>query len=47
MAKILVSDDEEGIRNLLDTLLSRNGYDVVLAESGRKGWNSFAANAPM
>jgi CheY-like chemotaxis protein len=37
MAKILVIDDEEGIRDLLDTLLSRKGYDVVLAESGQKG----------
>jgi DNA-binding NtrC family response regulator len=37
MAKILVIDDEQGIRDLLDTLLSRKGYDVVLAESGRKG----------
>jgi DNA-binding NtrC family response regulator len=31
MSKILVIDDEQGIRDLLDTLLSRKGYDVVLA----------------
>ncbi|HMF85913.1 MAG TPA: response regulator [Nitrospiraceae bacterium] len=37
MAKLLVIDDEQGIRNLLDTLLSRKGYDVVLADGGRKG----------
>jgi len=37
MAKLLVIDDEEGIRNLLDTLLSRKGYAVVLADGGRKG----------
>src|SRR5437868_1061194 len=37
MAKILVIDDEQGIRNLLDTLLRMKGYDVVLAASGRKG----------
>ena len=37
MSKILVVDDEEGIRSLLDTILSRKGYQVVLAESGRKG----------
>lgn len=37
MAKILVIDDEQGIRHLLDTLLSRKGYDVVLADGGRKG----------
>ena len=35
IAKILVIDDESGIRNLLDPLLRRKGYDVVLAESGR------------
>lgn len=37
MAKILVIDDELSIRSLLDTLLGRKGYDVVLAESGQKG----------
>jgi two-component system, response regulator, stage 0 sporulation protein F len=37
VAKLLVIDDEQGIRNLLDTLLSRKGYDVVLADGGRKG----------
>ena len=37
MAKVLLIDDEEGIRNLLDTLLRRKGYDVVLADGGRKG----------
>ena len=45
--KILVVDDEEGIRNLLDALLSRKGYDVVLAAGGRSGWNSFGENVPM
>jgi CheY-like chemotaxis protein len=37
LAKILVIDDEQGIRDLLDTLLQRKGYDVVLAASGQKG----------
>jgi len=37
MAKLLVIDDEQGIRSLLDTLLSRKGYAVVLADGGRKG----------
>lgn len=41
MAKILVIDDEPGIRDLLDTLLRRKGYVVVLAESGRKGLELF------
>jgi CheY-like chemotaxis protein len=46
MAKILIIDDEAGIRNLLDTLLRRKGYDIVLAESGRKGLELFRREHP-
>jgi len=46
MAKILVIDDDQGILRLLDTLLSRKGYDVVLAESGRKGLELFRREHP-
>jgi CheY-like chemotaxis protein len=46
MAKILVIDDEEGIRNLLDTLLRLKGYDVVLVASGRKGLELFRRERP-
>ena len=46
MAKILVIDDEPSIRNLLDTLLRRKGYDVVLADSGRKGLELFRREHP-
>ena len=46
MAKILVIDDEQGIRDLLDTLLHRKGYDVVLAESGQKGLDLFRRERP-
>ncbi len=46
MAKIPVIDDEEGIRNLLDTLLSRKGYNVVLADGGRKGLERFRRERP-
>jgi two-component system, NtrC family, response regulator PilR len=34
---ILVVDDEEIMREILDTLLSREGYDVRLASSGAEG----------
>lgn len=44
--KILVVDDEEGIRNLLDAILSRKGYDVVLAASGRTGVELFRRECP-
>jgi CheY-like chemotaxis protein len=46
MAKILVIDDEQGIRDLLDTLLRRKGYDVVVAESGQKGLDLFRQEHP-
>jgi DNA-binding NtrC family response regulator len=46
MAKILVIDDEQGIRHLLDTLLRRKGYDVVLADGGRKGLELFRRERP-
>lgn len=44
--KILVVDDEEGIRNLLDAILSRKGYDVVLAAGGRTGVELFRRECP-
>jgi DNA-binding NtrC family response regulator len=37
MAKILVVDDQLPIRHLLDALLNLNGYEVILADSGRAG----------
>jgi DNA-binding NtrC family response regulator len=46
MAKVLVIDDEQGIRNLLDTLLSRKGYTVVLADGGRRGLELFRRERP-
>lgn len=46
MAKILVIDDEQGIRDLLDALLRRKGYDVILAESGQKGLQLFRRERP-
>jgi len=46
MAKILVIDDEESIRSLLDRLLVRKGYDVVIASNGRKGLEFFRREHP-
>jgi DNA-binding NtrC family response regulator len=46
MAKLLVIDDEPGIRNLLDILLSRKGYTVALADGGRKGMELFRRERP-
>ena len=36
LAKLLVVDDERSMRELLEYMLSRAGYDVTLAENGRK-----------
>jgi DNA-binding NtrC family response regulator len=46
MTKILIIDDEQGIRDLLDTLLRRKGYDVVVAENGREGLKVFRRERP-
>jgi len=35
--KILVVDDEDGMRGFLSTILTRAGYDVVVAESVKTG----------
>jgi CheY-like chemotaxis protein len=47
MAKILVIHDEQGIRDLLDTLLSGKGYDVILSDSGERAWRFFAEHVLM
>jgi len=39
--KILVVDDEQMIRDLASRILTRAGYEVELAESGREGVDRF------
>ena len=46
MARILVVDDEESVRNLLDTVLTRKGHEVLLADGGRKGLELFHTKRP-
>ena len=46
MAKILVIDDDRGIRHLLDTLLRHKGYHVLLAENGQTGLELFRQERP-
>jgi CheY-like chemotaxis protein len=46
MAKILVIDDDRGIRHLLDTFLRHKGYEVILAESGETGLELFRQDHP-
>lgn len=45
-AKILVIDDDQGIRQLLDSLLRHKGYNVLLAENGQKGLELFRQERP-
>jgi two-component system, cell cycle sensor histidine kinase and response regulator CckA len=42
--RILVVDDEDSIRELLDHLLRREGYDVVLATNGIEALEAFHAS---
>lgn len=46
LGKILVIDHEPVVRDLLDTILSQKGYDVVLADGGRKGLELFRRERP-
>ena len=46
MAKILVIDDEPSVRRLIDILLSRDGYEVVLADNGGKGLELYRREHP-
>ncbi|MHC4870252.1 MAG: sigma-54-dependent transcriptional regulator [Planctomycetota bacterium] len=43
--KILFVDDEENMRTMLDIILSKEGYDVDLADSGRKALELFEKNS--
>ena len=46
MARILVVDDEETIRDLLRTVLRRLGHEVLLADRGQKGIEVFRRERP-
>ncbi|MDI6688340.1 MAG: response regulator, partial [Desulfobacterales bacterium] len=45
--KLLLIDDEEGIRKLLSLSLKRDGYQVLTAEDGGKGIELFRKNLPI
>ena len=46
MAKILVIDDDRGIRHLIDIVLRHKGYHVLLAENGQRGLELFRQERP-
>ncbi len=41
MAKILVIDDEEQLRDLLTKMLTRDGHQVMMAQDGEEGIRHF------
>jgi DNA-binding response OmpR family regulator len=44
--RILVIEDNPDTRNLYKHVLEREGYEVILAEDGEKGWSCVQAAAP-
>ena len=46
MARILAVDDDEKIRDLLDTVLKRKGHHVLTADHGQKGIDIFRRERP-
>jgi len=45
MKRILVVDDENGVRKVLSKLLSNMGYQVIAAQNGYEGMDLFRDNA--
>ena len=46
MTRVLVVEDEESFRDALQFMLSREGFDVVLAADGAEGMKQFDAKNP-
>ena len=46
MAKILMIDDDQWVRRLLNVFLRDKGYDVLLAENGQRGLELFRQDHP-
>ncbi len=44
MGRILVVDDEAGLRGMLDIILRRDGHEVILAANGQEALRVIAAN---
>ena len=46
MAKILIIEDDTDVRALIQRLLEREGFDVMVAEDGVAGMEAFVEGAP-
>ena len=46
MARILVMDDEEHVRIMIQKLLEKSGYEVEVASDGKEGTEKYGKNPP-
>ncbi|NQU61642.1 MAG: response regulator [Rhodospirillales bacterium] len=46
MAKILIIEDDSDVRALIQSLLEREGFDVMVAEDGVEGMKAFIEGSP-
>lgn len=46
MEKILFADDEPDIQNVVKTILSKEGYEVIIAKDGKEVLNLVKSNRP-
>jgi DNA-binding response OmpR family regulator len=44
--RLLLVDDEEGVRTIFGSVLQEAGYSVETVESGHEGWRRFQQNNP-
>ncbi len=44
--KVLIIDDEEGMRRILSIILERAGYEIIVAENGQDGLNQVYNHQP-
>ncbi|MDA1091160.1 MAG: response regulator [Proteobacteria bacterium] len=46
MTRILIIEDDQEIRELIQRLLERAGYDTIMAEDGVEGMEAFRSGSP-
>lgn len=44
--KILIAEDERSISNFMSTILSSNGYDVIISDNGRDAYSMLTSHCP-
>jgi len=46
LIKVLVADDEEDLRQIMEKKISQTGYDVVSASDGQDAWEKIVKHDP-